>query len=527
MNNSNSDLNYLIVKDNHGKKKIKNFLYRRVIMTFLLIALQIAVFILFLVKLNPYLEYYFGGSVVLSTVFMIYLSNCEGKNEFKIAWIVPLVLFPLFGVLAYVFFHTNPGGLKLKKKLSITKEKTKQFSKPKEQTEALLETYPEVKDLGVYLLNIGNYASHTNTLVHYFSEGEDFFHDFCNHLKHAKKYIFIEFFIIDVDESWIFILEILEQKIKEGVEVRVMYDAIGSIMASSKFYKKYLLEKGIKTEIFSPLIPIFVTNQNNRDHRKIAVIDGEYAYTGGLNLSNEYFNQGENRFPYWKDNALRLEGPAIANMTEMFLQNWNIWKKHEDDYAKYLQVEYQNHDSSGLVIPYGDDAFNNADLAEEVYMYIINHAKKCVKITTPYLVIDNQLQAALIFAAHRGIEVSIIVPNVPDHLVTFCIGKTYLKTLLENGVHIYLYNKGFIHAKTFISDEVIATVGSINLDYRSLYHHFECGTFLYKHSVIKNISEDFENTLKDCTEMKIEDYKKIPPLYRALGRATRIFGPLM
>lgn len=523
----NPDLNYILIKDKHGKEIIKKILFSRVVLTFLMLLIQILIFLLFVLQLSSYIEYYFAGSVLFSTAFMIYLSNCRGKNEFKIAWLVPLVIFPLFGIGAYILTHTNRGGRKVRRQLSQIRSETETFLPDFSEHFQVLENNPEIQGLGNYLLKYGKFLPHTNNKITYFPNGEEFFPDLFNNLKKAKKFIFIEFFILNVDESWILLLELLEQKASEGVEIRLMYDGLGSIMASTSSYQKYLQSRGINTHIFLPLIPIFSTQLNNRDHRKIVIIDGEVAYTGGVNLSNEYFNEDHKRFKYWKDNAIKIEGSAIQNLTTMFLQTWNIQTKVKDDFKKYMNISYKSYTETGLVIPYGDDAYNQEDIAENVYLYIIQNAKTYLHITTPYVVIDNQMQDALIFAAKRGIEVSIIVPSVPDHLITFCIGKTFLKTLVENGIHIYLYQKGFIHAKTFISDDKIATVGSVNLDYRSFYHHFECGAVMYDSPVISDIEYDFEQTLNDCVEMKLEDYKKIPARQRMLGRVFRIFAPLM
>lgn len=522
-----SDLNYIIIKDRYGKSILRKMIYSYVFFSFLLIAFQIFIFLLFLLRLSPYLELYFGGSIVLSTAFMIYLSNCKGKNEFKLAWLVPTAVFPLFGVSAYILYHTNFGGRKLKRRLKYLKEKTESIKTSSEDAKKILDKFPEVKGLGNYLLKYGNYYPHINTKLTYYSCGEDFFPALFNSIKAAKKFVFLEFFIIDIDESWILLLELLEQKVRDGVEVRILYDGLGSPIASSKAYTKYLNDMGIKAHPFQPLVPFFSTQQNSRDHRKIVVIDGEVAFTGGLNLSNEYFNFGENRFEYWKDNAICIEGSAIQNLTTMFLQTWNIQTKTDDLYSNYLNLPYKKYDSKGLVIPYGDDAYNDEDIAEEVYKYILDNSKKYVHITTPYMVIDNQLMDSLLFAARRGVEVSVVVPSNPDHFLTFCIGKTFLRTLVENGIHVYLYTKGFIHAKTYISDDVIATVGSVNMDYRSLFHHFECGSFIYDSELTSQIEQDFQNTLNECVEMKLEDYKKIPSRVRILGRFFRIFAPLL
>lgn len=508
-------------------KKIKNLLFSRVVLIFLLLLLQI-IFIFFIVlKLNQYTKYLLGGSIGLSFLFMVYISNSNGKNEFKIAWLVPVTLFPLFGLIAYILYHLNAGGRIVKNRLKQVRKETEQFLPAKDTALQILEDYPQVRDIYSYLISMGNYYPDNKTSVSYFKNGESFYPDLISSLRSAKKFIFIEFFIIDIDESWNRIVDILEEKVKEGVEVRVSYDAIGSILASTKTYIEYLGSKGINAQIFMPLFPLFSTQQNNRDHRKIVVIDGKIAYTGGVNISTEYFNMKKHRFDYWKDNAIKIKGPAIKNLTIMFLQTWSLMNYSTDDYEKYITSEVAAESEPGLIAPYGDDAYNHEDIAEDIYLYIINNGKKYIHITSPYIVIDNQMFETLSFAAHRGIDVSIIVPSKPDHILTFCIGKIFLKKLIDQGVNVYLYEQGFIHAKTFVSDDKIATIGSVNLDYRSLYHHFECGALMYDKPAIKEIETDFQETLKGCKKMTAESYKEIPLLYRFIGRALRVFAPLM
>lgn len=524
-----TDLNYIIMKDNHGRKFIQRTVYSRLLITGLLVLLQLFFFAYFIIRMQQYIEFYFLVSILVSAGFMIYLTNTKGKNEFKIAWFVPMVIFPIVGVGAYLLYHTNAGGRRAKKALQKSQKETFELLPAKETVTPVLEKFSDISDLQTYLLN-RNFFPYENNQISYFSCGEDFYPDFFNALKNAKKFIFIETFILKVEETWAFILEILAEKVKEGVEVRVMYDAFGSQIASQKSYQKYLEAHGIECCVFSPIIPLISTKQNTRDHRKIYLIDGEVVYSGGLNLANEYFNYGKNHFEYWKDNAIKIEGEAVRGFTTMFLQNWNMEKrsrKYQDNYSKYINIPYAKYDYPGIAIPYGDEAYNSEDVAENIYLYIINSAKKYLHITSPYVLLDNTFQEAIIFAAQKGIDVKIIVPSLPDHIITFCIGKTFLKTLVEKGVKVYLYKKGFIHAKTFISDDKIATVGSVNLDYRSLYHHFECGTIMYQMPVINDIESDFQNTLLDCEEMKPGDYEKLPWVKRVCGRIFRIFAPLM
>ena len=527
-----SDQNYEIIKD---KKRFKFFyrnVYSRLIINFLFIAIQIFILTLFVLRLEKYLELYFGLSLTLSASFMIYMVNKNGRNEFKLAWIVPMIFVPLFSIAAYLMYHTNRGSRHHFQRLSYLREQT-QILLPasipnnlKEQNELINSlSKNHASDLMYYLAN-NFFFPHQNCKTDYFPSGEDFFPVLIEEIKKAQKFIFLEFFIIEIDSSWNEIMKALQERIKAGIEVRILCDGLGSPVASTSYYQKYLKSKGFDTRVFVPLIPVFSTHLNNRDHRKIVIIDGEVAFTGGLNIANEYFNRGKNRFSYWKDNAVKIQGSAVHTFLQLFLQNWNLFSKNDEDFTKYFPASYKHFDSPGITIPYGDDFFNNKDIAENIYLYIINNAKNYLYITTPYILIDNQLQEAIFFAAARGVDVSIIVPSLPDHLITFCIGKTYLESFVNSGIKVYLYEKGFIHAKTFISDDQIATIGTVNLDYRSLYHHFENGVVFIDSPLIAEVKNDFTQTLKDSRQMKKGDYKKIPLLHRMIGRLFRIFAPL-
>ena len=514
-----------------NKKRFKLFyrnVYNRLIINFLFIAIQISLLILFVIRLQKYLEVYFGVSIVLSALFMIFLVNKKGKNEFKIAWIIPMVFVPLFSIAAYLMYHTNQGSHRQSKRLAELRIETAKLPPPAAQNE-FPDLYEASRyfDLIHYLAKGNSFYPYMNCGVKYFSCGEEFLPDLLDSIRAAQKYIFIEFFIIDIDESWAQIMKALEERIEHGVEVRILCDGLGSPVAASSAYQKYLRSKGIHCKVFSRLIPVFSTHLNNRDHRKIIVIDGATAYTGGLNLSNEYFNCGKKRFAYWKDNAVRIQGQAVHTMLQLFLQTWNIKTKNADQDLLFLKGSYPEYEESGITIPYGDDFYNNKDIAENIYLYIINNAKSYLNITTPYILIDNQLQEAILFAVERGVEVSIILPSVPDHFLAFSIGKTFLETFVNSGVKVYLYKKGFIHAKTFISDNQIATVGTVNLDYRSLFHHFENGVVFIDSPVVAATKKDFDNTLQDCYLMQKDDYKKIPLYIRFHGRLFRIFAPLL
>ena len=524
---------FIDINDKKRRKIFYRSVYSRLIINFLFIAIQIFVLAFFVFRLEKYLELYIGFSLILSASFMIYMVNKNGRNEFKLAWIIPMIFVPLFSIAAYLMYHTNRGSRRVSKKLTILRDKT-QILLP-ERTPPSLESQTRyvnhlsknhASDLIYYLAN-NFFFPYKHCQVKYFPGGEDVFTPMIDAIRSAQKYIFLEYFIIEPDSSWNEIFQELQKKIKEGVEVRILCDGLGSPVFSTAYYQKYLKANGIKSRVFIPVVPVFSTHLNNRDHRKMLIVDGQLAFTGGYNISNEYFNRGKkNRFAYWKDNAVEIQGPAVHTFLQLFLQNWNLFSKDIEDFSSYLPATFKTFETSGITIPYGDDFFNNKDIAENIYLYIINSSKKYLNIITPYLLVDNQLQEALIFAAARGVEVSIIVPAIPDHLITFCIGKTYLETFVNKGIKVYLYQKGFIHAKTFISDNQIATVGSVNLDYRSLYHHFENGVVFIDSPLVDSAKNDFDQTLKDCIQMEPGDYKKIKPHIRFIGRLFRIFAPL-
>lgn len=531
MNKNKSEKNNFQDDIKKHKKLLEFFssvLFGRLVFVFFLIFLQILLIFVLTKKFSSYISFYFGGSILFSTIFMCYLSNSKGKNEFKIAWILPMVIFPFFAIFAYILYHVDYGGYKFKKQIVAIKNETDKFLPPLEETCQTLKKYPEIGDLAFYLDKLGHYPSFENNELKYYPSGEEFFPDFICELEKAEKFIFIEYFIIKIDESWGKVLDVLTRKAKEGVEIRILFDAIGSVSAASSRYVKFLKSLGINAQIFSPIFPVFSIHYNNRDHRKIVVIDGKTSFTGGVNIANEYFNVGKGKFKYWKDTAIKIKGSAIKNFTVMFLHTWNLGiKNYREDFEKYINVDYEVFKPNGLVTPYGDNAFNNEDIAENIYRWIIGSSKKYVHITSPYLVIDNQLACDLIFAAHRGIDVSLILPGKGDHYVTYAIGKTFIKDLVDNGVKVYLYkNDSFIHAKMFISDDKTAAIGSVNLDYRSLYHHFECGVLLHQCDEIGQMEKDFMETLKDCVLLDKDFYKKVPFITKLIGKSLRIMAPL-
>ena len=510
---------------------LKPLVYSKILLIALLLLVQFGIYITLILKFDSLLKYVGEMNLALSILFLSYLVNGSGKNEFKLLWILPVLILPFFGIVLYLMCKANFGGHQLKKNLSAIRTLSEPvLSEKKDETAAVFEKYPKVRDISEYLLRMSSYPPYIDTKATYFSSGEKAFADIKEQLKAAETFIFIEYFIIEPSSIWYEILDILHEKASQGVDVRVLYDSLGSGAYSTIRYEHYLAQRGIKSKVFLPFVPIFDTGLNNRDHRKILDIDGKTVYTGGINISDEYANRDHSRFDYWKDTAIRLDGPAVRTYTIMFLQLWNVANKtvqNDFEYRKFADAPCRKFPGQGVTIPYGDDAYNGEDIAENVYSYILARAHNYVHIMTPYVILDNTMINNLVFAAKRGVEVSLIVPKQYDHYITFCVGRTFIKTLIENGVNVYEYNPGFIHAKSFVSDGNRAATGSINLDYRSLFHHFECGVFLYRSPEIERIEDDFQSTLKDCTQITVESYKKIPLFTRVTGWIFRIFSPLL
>lgn len=323
---------------------------------------------------------------------------------------------------------------------------------------------------------------------------------------------------------WGAVLQILKEKVAQGVDVRVMYDGMCEITSLSSDYDKRLSKLGIKCKPFSEIHPFISTTFNNRDHRKILVIDNKVAFNGGVNLADEYINK-KVRFGHWKDAAVMIKGEAVSSFTLMFLQMWNIDEK--DPCWNECSFDPEKTDSDGFVLPFSDSPLDEYSVGENVYMDILNRAQKFVHIMTPYLILDNKMENALIFAAQRGIDVKLILPGIPDKKIPFALAKSHYKHLVESGVKIYEYTPGFVHAKVFVSDYERAVVGTINLDYRSLYHHFECATYLYNCSCINAIEMDFKKTLGKCRKIDNDAIQNEKLFYKITGGIMKLVAPLM
>lgn len=513
-------------------KKFINIVFKivfsRTMITFVLLLLQAGWLFLTFEWLGRYSDFTMVLMAILSAVLLIYIINKDEVPEFKLAWVIPICIFPLFGGLLYLFIVGNFGNIGLRKEINRRIRETESLQHTEEAVSCRLhEIGGHMENLSRYLEDTGGFPAYTDSAVTYFPAGEDKFADLLVELEKAEEFIFLEYFIVERGRMWDTVLEILKRKVKEGVEVRFMYDGMCSLVLLPYSYPKKLNAYGIRTKMFAPIIPLLSTAQNNRDHRKILVIDGKTAYTGGINMADEYINE-KVRYGHWKDVAIKVEGDAVKSFTLMFLQLWNSSEKGEEDYAHYIRMgQKPEKRASGLVIPYGDGPTTQENVAETVYLDIINQAERYVHIMTPYFIVDNSMLDALQYAARRGVDVQLVIPHIPDKKPIFAMSRTFYPDLLSAGVKVYEYTPGFVHAKIFVSDDIKAVVGTINLDYRSLYHHFECAAYIFKNEVIPDIEKDFENTVEKCIAVDLPYYKKIPAFKRLMGRVLRLCGPLM
>ena len=483
-----------------GIKGVKTIIFGRTLMVVFAFVIQFLLLISIYIWLRDYSYIFYLVFVLLSVTVVLHLFNSSGSPEFKLVWMLPLIIFPVFGALFYIYIGTQLGTKMLFRRLESLSVFTRKYVPQNEKVKETLEAVnSQIGHFADYMEEYGNAPVYDHTQVKYYPLGDDQFEDMLEELRKAEKFIFLEFFIVEEGVMWNSILDILKEKAKNGVEVRVMYDGMCVLALLPYFYPKMLEAEGIKCKMFAPIRPVFSTYYNNRDHRKIMVIDGKVAFTGGTNLADEYINQ-KVRFGHWKDTAVRLTGKAVERFTYMFLEMWDVTETEEENYENYKTPEDFSVNNDGFIMPYEVSPYGKERVGKKVYLDILNTAQEYVHIMTPYLILDYEMIMALTYAAKRGIDVSIIMPHIPDKKYAFAVAKTYYNELLEAGVKIYEYEPGFVHAKVFVSDNEKAVVGTINLDYRSLFHHFECAAFMYQNSQIAAIEEDFQDTLKKCIE---------------------------
>lgn len=474
--------------------------------------------------LYSYSFLFFQGVGVVISFFIV---NSDINPSYKIAWIMTILTFPIFGVMFFIFFGNSRSGERLRKKMNYyAKAEREKLSQNDIAADKLSELNEPARKQADYLFRFGGYPVYESSDTTYFPTGEDKFKAMLEELEKAKRFIFLEYFIIDEGVMWDSILDILVRKAAEGVDVRVVYDDVGCLLTLPYKYDRELEKKGLKCRVFNKFRPILSAKMNNRDHRKILVIDGNTAFTGGVNLADEYINRYE-KHGHWKDSAIMIKGQAVKSFTMMFLTMWNFLSGTEDEDLQKFYPQQTFNRENGFIIPFTDSPLDNEPVGENVYMNIVTSAKKYLYITTPYLIIDNEMQSALILAAKSGVDVRIITPHVPDKWYVHCVTRSFYKNLTKYGVRIYEYTPGFIHAKNFVSDDKFAVVGTINLDFRSLYLHFECAAWMYKTSCIPDIKADYLNTLKECEEITFEMCQKENFFVRIGRMFLRLLAPMM
>lgn len=508
------------------RKGLLSLLFSRFFLIALLIIAQILMYLALLKWVRDYLPHYAVFDFVFTLVMILYLFNNRMDYSAKLTWLALIAVAPLLGSVLLAYTQLNLGHRATSRRVSELIALTgNAISQDSAVLGELKNDLYATDDLHRYLCRSGCFPIFKGTQVKYFPSGEEMFEALLTELEKAENYIFLEFFIIEEGYMWGRILDILKRKAEAGVDVRVLYDGMCEMFTLPPGYAKLLEQKGIHAKAFSPVMPFISTHYNYRDHRKILVIDGKVAFNGGVNLADEYINRIE-RFGHWKDVALMLRGSAVSSFTLLFLQTWNITEKTPDFPGALLQSPVSE-DASGFVMPYGDCPLDEDKVGENVYMDILCRARDYVHIMTPYLILDGELEAALKFAAQRGVDVKIILPGVPDKELAYALAKSHYAALTEAGVRIYEYTPGFVHAKVCVSDDLRAVVGTINFDYRSLYHHFECATYLYQTSCVPDIERDFAETLEKCCAVTAESIKNERLKYKLLGSVLKIISPLM
>lgn len=502
---------------------------------FIVLFIEIAIIAVLIIYFNQYL---FAIRSILSliavvTALLIFNSHCS--TSYKIAWLCLMVLFPIFGSLCYLLFANKKFTKKEKRVLIPIADAMYKANMSPESNNCVNSIDPNLDPnayfFGKYLNEYSVNGIYKNSKVTYYPWGELAWKDMLIQLEKAKHYIFMEYFIIQEGVMWNSMLDILKRKASEGVDVRLMYDDLGCISTLKPSYYKTIRSYGIKCVAVNRVRARLDIRMNNRDHRKIMVIDGHTGFTGGINLADEYINEIV-RFGKWKDNAIKIEGDAVYGLTSMFLTHWCTTKDYFEnisDFSPYLANKYKHEipevtGASGYIAPYGSLPYTFETIGENIYLSLIMKAKKYIYITTPYLILDEQLNNALQMAAKGGVKIKLLTPHIPDKKIVFDLTRSYYRDLIEAGVEVYEYTPGFVHAKTFVVDGYMATVGTINLDYRSLYLHLENGCFIYKSDCIKDIENDMVETFQNSTMITAEMVNSSPVYKRFFRAILKLFS---
>lgn len=508
----------------------KNHDYRiriqsRIIISALLLLFQLAFLFFLIYDSSLYSVWGITLSNIIGAITSIVIINKRGNPDHKIVWIVFILIFPIFGISVYILWGGGRVLPHMRKKMAACEAKYMRFL----ENDLDILTHLQYSDIAHsrqadYLTSESGFPLYDNTSAEYLPSGEKFLSRLTEELEQAEEYIYIEFFIIAEGYMWEQIHTILKRKVAEGVEVKIIFDDFGSIKRQHKHFVQNLRNEGMEVSVFNPISPLMTPFQNNRNHRKIVIIDGLSAFTGGVNIGDEYINKLE-RFGHWMDSGILIKGNAVKSFLCMFCTMWEFITGKEINIKSHLKNSHIVDD--GFALPYSDGPLNELNPAEGIYMQILNSAQKYVYIMTPYLVIDDMMTSTLCMAAKSGIEVCIVTPHIPDKWYVHNVTQYNYLELLQSGVKIYEYTPGFLHSKVFLSDDCISNVGSVNMDYRSFVFHFECGVWLSGKETALNIKQHFREILSQSREIKLEDWEKRSVGTRLKQAILHIFGPLM
>ncbi|MGM0396447.1 MAG: cardiolipin synthase [Bacillota bacterium] len=500
--------------------------YRITLIAIIIIA-QIVWGILFFLRILDYSEWISTGLSTFSLLVVLFLNMKEENASYKIGWIILIMALPVFGGLFYLVFGNKRPSRFMRSRLLKEHQKVLPLLKQDIDVADRMGSV-NYRALGTsqYVYAESDYPLYGNTQTKYYPVGEKMFEDMLKEMEKARRYIFFEYFIVEEGIMWDRMLQTLVKKVQEGVDVRMIYDDVGSMFLLPGDFAKKIESQGIKCMAFNRFRPILSVVLNHRDHRKILVIDGHTAFTGGINLADEYINQRD-RFGHWKDTGIMLKGDGVWSFVVMFLEMWNAFRDDTGDPDDFrpLEGELEGRGADGFVQPFSDSPLDNEPLGENIYIEVLAQARNYVYIFTPYLIIDNELQSGLCLAAKRGVDVRIVTPGIPDKKLVFRITRSNYLPLLRAGVRIYEYTPGFMHAKSYVCDDRIGVVGTVNMDYRSLYLHFECGAILYGNKSIMELKEDSLETIEKSMEIRIGDMNQ-SFFARVFDAVLRVFAIL-
>ena len=449
---------------------------------------------------------------VLEIVIVLSIINHHERPSSRLNWIILILIAPVFGVPMYAMNGRGRPTRKMNAKISEAKAEIEKTLEERSGKEQPFEPKTRGEAVSRYLSAVAKYPAFHSGTVGYYASGEEMFASMIEEIERAEKYILVEYFIIAHGEMWSAIKEALLKKAMQGVQIRIIYDDFGCLMTLPPHYEKYMesLHENVKCMSFNAVVPLFAVRLNHRDHRKMLVIDGKVAFTGGINLADEYIGQKQ-RFGHWKDTGIKVTGESVRSFVKSFFYLWNAFRKDKEDIEKYLppaEPSKREEQPEFCVQPYDDSPLDRLSTGEAVYLDLINRASKYVWIFTPYLILDDILRAALCHAAMRGVDVRIVTPGIPDKAAVYRLTRANYHLLMKAGVRIYEYSPGFIHAKSMLCDDECAVVGTINLDYRSLYHHFENAVYFSGCEAVAHMKRDYEETFALSQERTKENTKR-------------------